>query len=224
MTHPIASSSSSSPYRCEDVARLSADYAAGAVSAHDAEQLEQHAAECVRCEAQLMLLTSSPAHDVVAQFAPPVPPTLRDATLMAVASSRTSRVHTSRVHTLRWRVVVGAVTTAAAVIVIMVARREPSASSTVGISSAGSATSAATTAAVNAATVSTGSVGASMLRVAEHLAHEQARAEFVALDAAAAELDAALARTPADMDLRVYRAAVQARRNELAQRVRDVTL
>ena len=63
-----------------------------------------------------------------------------------------------------------------------------------------------------------------MLRAAEQFAQEQSRAEFVVLDAAAKELDAALARTPADAELRAYRAAVQARRSELAQRVRDVTL
>ena len=198
---------------------MGVDYAAGAVSAHDAERLEQHAAMCAPCEARLLLLTSSSAHDVVTHFAPPVPTALRDATLTAVASARSSRARTTR-----WRAVVGAVTAAAAVIAVMVARREPSASSTVATSPAASATSAATTPAGGAAAASPGSVGASMLRVAEHLAEEQSRAEFVALDAAAAELDAALAQTPADMDLRVYRAAVQARRNELAQRVRDVTL
>jgi hypothetical protein len=61
------------------------------------------------------------------------------------------------------------------------------------------------------------------MRTALQLANREASPEFAALAAAAAELDAALAVSPDDTELRIFRAALEARRDELAQRIRSVT-
>lgn len=65
--------------------------------------------------------------------------------------------------------------------------------------------------------------GSAPMRTALQLASREASPEFAALDAAADELDAALARDPDDAELRAFRAALDARRDELAQRIRSVT-
>lgn len=65
--------------------------------------------------------------------------------------------------------------------------------------------------------------GSAPMRTALQLASREASPEFAALDAAADELDAALARHPDDAELRAFRAALDARRDELTQRIRSVT-
>ena len=66
-------------------------------------------------------------------------------------------------------------------------------------------------------------VSSAPMRTALQLASREASPEFAVLDAAAEELDAALARTPDDAELRAFRAALDARRDELTQRIRSVT-
>ncbi len=65
--------------------------------------------------------------------------------------------------------------------------------------------------------------GSAPMRTALQLASREASPEFAALDAAADELDAALARHPDDSELRAFRATLEARRDELAQRIKSVT-
>lgn len=65
--------------------------------------------------------------------------------------------------------------------------------------------------------------GSAPMRTALQLASREALPEFAVLDAAADELDAALARHPEDAELRAFRAALDARRDELTQRIRSVT-
>jgi len=66
-------------------------------------------------------------------------------------------------------------------------------------------------------------VSSAPMRTALQLASREASPEFAVLDAAAEELDAALARTPDDAELRAFRASLDARRDELTQRIRSVT-
>ncbi|WP_291156851.1 hypothetical protein [Gemmatimonas sp. UBA7669] len=65
--------------------------------------------------------------------------------------------------------------------------------------------------------------GSAPMRTALQLASREASPEFAALDAAANELDAELARHPEDAELRAFRATLDARREELTQRIRSVT-
>ena len=119
-----SSSPSSTSPACVDVDRLAADYMAGVVSVHDAEHIEQHAASCARCEARLLLLTTTSARAVATHFAPPVPATLRSETLTAVATAGAARGRA-----MRWRVVGTTISAAAAVIAVMFARGTPTVSS-----------------------------------------------------------------------------------------------
>jgi hypothetical protein len=66
-------------------------------------------------------------------------------------------------------------------------------------------------------------VNSASMRTALTLASREASPEFAVLDAAALELDDALRRTPDDAELRRFRAALDARRDELAHRIRSVT-
>ena len=60
-----------------------------------------------------------------------------------------------------------------------------------------------------------------MQRVSAQLAAERAQAEFRELDAAATEIESALAGSPADAELRAYLSSVRARRDELSRRVKE---
>lgn len=66
-------------------------------------------------------------------------------------------------------------------------------------------------------------VNSASMRTALTLASREASPEFEVLDAAALELDDALRRTPDDAELHRFRAALDARRDELAHRIRSVT-
>ncbi|MCC6243271.1 MAG: zf-HC2 domain-containing protein [Gemmatimonadaceae bacterium] len=217
---------------CAQLDRLLSAYVANTLDERASSQLEQHAASCARCEAQLLLRTSAPARALADAFAPAVPASLRDDTLAAVAAARDARARQLG-RRMRWRIAMTTVTAIAAVVIVMVTRRAPRASTMVAGERAPELATAqaprvaedvAAPSAMSPTSVSTESVAAAMLRVAEQLADEQSRAEFLVLDAAAAELEQALARTPGDVELRAYRSAVQARRDELSRRVRDVTL
>lgn len=132
-----------------------------------------------------------------------------------------------RQHRQRWAFV--ASLAAAAVLVVSVVLREaprstsgnPSAASAIGPSVASDPARVATP--DEAMLAGLDAAGSAPMRTALQLASREASPEFAALDAAADELDAALARDPDDAELRAFRAALDARRDELAQRIRSVT-
>jgi hypothetical protein len=197
---------------CDELTRLLPAYLQGALPEREARALEQHAATCDVCEPRLEAATR-----LELSFAPPLPASLRDNTLRAVQSSAASTPHrpTSRraaqASASRWRFMAGLTTlAAAAVLLIVVTRRAP-----VSVRSGDSA-----------ATVvldEQGLVANSMQAAAGRIADAGARAEFAQLDAAAREVEAALAAAPDDADLRAYARAVRARRDELARRVKEAS-
>lgn len=190
-----------------------AAYLAGVLREAEAEQHEAHAAVCARCEAQLEAATRVP----VASFAPVLPPALRASTLAAVSSARAPRAGGAMHRALtRWGVAGGAMLAAAAALV-MVVRRD--------------AVPPAADAVVDVAIVDSNRIPGMdddlalrpSMRRAAHVAGEPARAEFQQLDAAAAELEAALVAAPDDRDLRDGLASVRARRDELSRRVKEAS-
>jgi hypothetical protein len=132
-----------------------------------------------------------------------------------------------RHHRRRWAF--AASLAAAAVLVMSVMLRHDASDGT-----GGSLSSATTGPSVAAGTASDATLADSLLgafdtahsapmRTALQLASREASPEFAALDAAASELDTALAQNPDDPELRAFRAALDARRDELAQRIKRVT-
>lgn len=178
---------------CEEFTRLEADYLAGRASAHEALALEAHASECARCGARLEAATRRD----VASFAPPLPPELRASTLAAVQRRKETRRSSSR-----WRL--GGIAAAAAVTAMVLINapnaREASPTPMIAVTSD---TDLATTPST--------------------LATMKSRSEFEALDDAAREIESALANAPQDPELRDFLAAINARRAELEQRVKDAS-
>lgn len=199
MTHPITMS-------CDDLDRALPDYLAGALSEREALALERHAASCARCEARLDAATRRP---VSLELPDALRDGLRKDTLRAVASSRTAR---SASRTWMWA---GGVTTMAAAALVFIVMRGT-------IPSDGSPGAVDSARGPDAVFADMDEVPA-RARVAARLADQEARSEFAALDAAAREIEAALAAAPADRELRAYLSSVRARRDELARRVKAAT-
>ncbi len=177
---------------CRDVDAQLAMYMAGTLSDDAARQLEQHAATCATCEAAL----DSATRRTAVVFTPALPPTLRDATLAAVATR--SRTRRARVMALRGTAMLAA---AAMLVVWLVPRGGPEVPSSVVTSSADTMAQAPLDAA--------------------DLAAARATSEFDALDAATREIRAALEASPSDAQLQAFLASVTAQRAELMRRVRD---
>lgn len=189
------------PITCAVVQEQMGAYLANQLDETLALALEAHAATCADCEHRLDQATRLPA----LAFAPEPPVALREATRAAVQAARDTRdsavsgpyVGTSQ----RWSLLVGAAALASAAVLVVQVSRAPS------------DTEASVAEAVAVALVPT----------AQRLADGPAAAEFAAIDAAARELDVALASAPDDAELRQYRASVRARRDELARRVQEAT-
>ena len=184
---------------CQEFERHAPAYLAGALSEADAREVEAHAASCAACEA---LLDSRTRRDLSA-FAPALPPELRMQTLAAVRARSTARSAARR-----WWA--GGIAAAAAVVVLTlgVVRSVTHRSSDLAdVAPAGAAVAVVDGPAATAAT----------------LAVRSSRGEFAALDEAARELEAALAATPDDAELRAFLASVTARRAELERQVKDAS-
>lgn len=213
----LTTSDTTLPMDCAAFDARHAAYLAGMLSEVEAEQHEAHAAECARCEAMLEASTRVS----VASFAPPLPAELRAATLTAVSAARAPRAGRAMQRAWqRWGVAGGTLLAAAAVLTIVVVRRD--------VFTGALARDGGTQGGTQVATVDTSALPddptmRASLRRAAHLAGEPAREEFLQLDAAAAELEAALMSTPDDRDLRDGLAAVRARRDELSRRVKEAS-
>jgi len=130
-----------------------------------------------------------------------------------------------RAHTLRRRWAFGASLAAAAVLLVSVVLRRPPAGPAhmVGSTASPITDTTGTAADLPSNLPDPADLRSAPMRTALQLARREASPEFAVLDAAAEELDAALARTPDDAELRAFRAALEARRDELTQRIRNVT-
>lgn len=178
---------------CEEFGRIEARYLAGVASQSEALVFETHASECPSCGLRLDALTRRD----VGSFAPPLPPELRASTLAAVQRRRQSRGRA-----FRWQL--GGIAAAAAIAAIMLnapAWREDAASTpTIAMAS-----------------------DADLATTPSNLATRKSQGEFEALDQAAREIESALAVAPDDAELRQFLAAINARRAELEQRVKDAS-
>ncbi len=200
-----------------------ADYLAGLLPVDVAVALETHAAQCPACEARFEAATRR-----ALSFVPELPPDLRDPTLRAVATRRSGAVSaaTSDVgRSVRWRAGGGMAALAAAAVLIVfvltrIDRRGPAAGGGRFLDTAQVATVTADSL-VTAARRMDGEIGP--MQAASRIAETQARAEFAELDAAARELEAALAASPTDRELRGFLSTVHARRDELSRRVKEAT-
>ncbi len=225
---------------CADFDAQLRDYLAGALSATEARRVEAHASVCNLCEARLEQATR---RDVV--YEPTLPAHVREATLRAIAprpvlhrdtpheaqvAPTSTDVHAGPLATqghgaartphgvpavtsrLRWA---GGVllAVAATVLVFITQRQDPS--SAPGASGPVSTVAADTPRAVDPAMTA--------MQAVASFAEAEARPEFVALDAAARELEAALAAAPGDRELRAFLTAVRSRRDELSRRVKEAT-
>jgi hypothetical protein len=189
------------PYDCAALDQSLDRYLAGGLAEQDALALEEHAAGCAACGAALEAATR---RDWC--FAPAVPEALRHTTLDAVERKAAQmRTRSSRNHRIIGYVT-GLSSLAAAVLIAVLLRSSSSAPSADGNV---------------ASTESLSAEGAGVVAVVERIAGETAKSEFIALDAAAAELSAALTRAPEDLELLEYLAAIRARRNELQRRVAE---
>ena len=189
---------------CPQFDQQLAAYLAGELSEHDARALEAHASACDACEHRLEAATTVTAWS----FAPPVPPGLRDDTLRAVRERRAQAVTSSRERRRWFGAFTGLAAAALLAIAVFSSRRTPVAA-------------ADTTLAV---ALPDGRDTAMQLMADVLSADSEARTEFAALDAAAAELRSAMEGAPNDPELRAFLAAVTDRRAELAQRVKDASL
>jgi acyl-CoA synthetase (NDP forming) len=160
-------------------------------------------------QAVLERIARSPRQDTVVPLAVPTPATSQ----------------AQRARSLRQRWAFAASLAAAAVLVVSVALRRDTERPAQVAGNTTSPTNDTTRTAVRAPSElpDLANVSSAPMRTALQLASREASPEFAVLDAAAEELDAALARTPDDAELRAFRAALDARRDELAQRVRSVT-
>jgi Putative zinc-finger len=210
-----------SPTPCADFERQLPDYQAGRLSDADARHVEAHAASCETCEPRLDAITRR-----AFEFAPPLPPTLRDQTLQAVQTRRSFTVERGtgvpRRQPRRWGAIGGlAGLAAAAALAVFVINRGTGLPGFTRLADSGAADSPiADTPATTTARIE--DVG--MMQSAAQFAESQARSEFVELDAAAREIEAALAATPTDRELRTFLSTVRARRDELSRRVKEATL
>jgi hypothetical protein len=207
------------PTPCADFERQLPDYLAGRLSDADARQVEAHAASCETCEPRLDAMTR---REFV--YAPPLPPTLRDQTLQAVHTRRSLTVEGgSRAPThqpRRWGAIGGLMgLAAAAVFAVFAINRDHDVPGAPSPADTGTVAVADTP---NSTPARIEDVG--MMQSAAQFAESQARSEFVELDAAAREIEAALAATPTDRELRTFLSTVRARRDELSRRVKEATL
>lgn len=204
---------------CADFERRLPDYLAGRLSDADARQVEAHAASCETCEPRLDAMTR---REFV--YAPPLPPTLRDQTLQAVQARRSLTVQRGSGAPIqmprRWGAIGGLMgLAAAAVLAVFAINGDDDVPSAPGSADTGMVAVAATPATAPARIEDVG-----MMQSAAQFAESQARSEFVELDVAAREIEAALAATPTDRELRTYLSTVRARRDELSRRVKEATL
>ena len=176
---------------CDEFQTRLASYRDGTLGDDGCQALEWHAATCATCESLLQGATAGE----LPRFAPPLPAELRAPVLQAVlARKRRSRA------TLLARA--SAVVGIAALTAFMLRPTLKQAQLVVADSSS-----------VTAANLAPGG---------EHSpADERAESEFTALDAAARELQSAIARSPGDAQLNAFLQSVTARRAELRQRVKD---
>lgn len=188
-------------------------YLAGTMADADAWRFEWHAAHCETCEARLAMgePAVTPADALIAALKPTAAEqaAMRADLLGVIAlSPRKLTARSARRSSLRWMAPLGL--TAAAALTFMLVNRDPT--STEAIAPPGSAFDPAFADDRSAPIVT-----------AMQLASNQAAPEFAALDAAADELDVAIASAPNDRELRAFRSSLDARREELAQRVKSVS-
>lgn len=199
------------PMTCAALEQELPAYLRGELSDVRVEQLEQHAAGCAHCEVRLEQVTRLTQPLVV-----PAPDDLRRAVLQEVQAQRMARTTTLMAGPWRRRAWV-ATCAVAATVAIMIARRDFTGSD-IG-------TGAVDTIALGPSAAPTSddvlTQASGMQRVSAQLAAERAQAEFRELDAAATEIESALAGSPADAELRAYLSSVRARRDELSRRVKE---
>lgn len=214
---------------CVEVDAALPDYLAGRLDETAAEAVETHAASCARCEA-LLERGSREALDAVASvaaFAPPLPPTLRAETMAAVARATPPGGRATARAWRRWGGAGSALLAAAAVLVVVVrvhgtdAGALPDALSGTASRATARLADGAGQVVADSGPVANEPLMAPVMRRAARLAGEPAQGEFQALDAAAAELEAALEAAPDDATLRDGLASVRARRAELTRQVRE---
>lgn len=186
-------------------------YLRGELSDARAGELEAHAAGCTECEVRLEQATRL-GHPLTV----PAPDDLRGAVLHAVQAQGSWRATT--VLAGPWRRRAGVATLAvAATLAIIVARRE--------FMDGGASTRVVDTIALGPSTAPSSDAAPSqasgMQQLSAQLAAQRAQAEFRELDAAAREIESALAGSPADVELRAYLSSVRARRDELSRRVKE---
>jgi anti-sigma factor RsiW len=205
---------------CELFERQLPDYLAGGLSDAEARLVEAHAASCDGCERRLDAATRREF-----SYAPPLPAAVRDQTLQAVEARRTRTALDNRHPTVarprRW-VAAGGFTVLAAAAVLAVVVISRGADYMPG--AAGSRDSGVVAVADAPTSTIAGIDDVGMMQSASQMAESQARSEFVALDEAAREIEAALAAAPTDRELRTFLSTVRARRDELSRRVKEATL
>lgn len=190
---------------CDEVdAQLDA-YLTNALDSASAEAIEHHVSSCVRCEARLEAATRLDT----ASFAPPLPVTVRERTLVAVANAaRVAPAAASPLATWSRRAAGVAAIAALALVYVKSSREAP-------------ATAPDSVASISIGTPSNAIENDAASSGARTMAREQAASEFRSLDAAAQELEAVLRATPSDPDVQAYLDAVKARRAELADKVAE---
>ncbi|MBL0937787.1 MAG: zf-HC2 domain-containing protein [Gemmatimonadaceae bacterium] len=197
---------------CDEFAALLPAYLAGVTADADAWRLEWHAAHCVECEtrlAQSVPVVASP-DALLAALKPTAAEhaAMRATVLNAVAAANKQTTRSERRGALRWLAPVGLA--AAAALTFMLVNRDPSSTEP-------------TTPPDIASRPEFADDRPAPIVTAMQLANAQAAPEFAALDAAADELDAAIASAPNDRELRAFRSSLDARREELAQRIKSVS-
>lgn len=210
---------------CADVERLLDQYHSGKLDDATSARLEQHASTCSVCEARVELVMRASSNRAVealrargeraqlpAGARAHVMETIRTGVQPALISEQTDILATRKRQTRRslsrWGGALATLTAAAAVLMISTRKEAQPIVNATG--------SAATTPALE-----TSEKGPTA--TAARLADDEARSEFVELDVASKELEAELAKTPDDRDLRAYLSTVRARRDELQRRVKDAT-
>jgi hypothetical protein len=211
-------------FQCDDFDRACSEYLAGQASERLVQRVEFHASHCARCE---LLLDNATRQAVV--FSPTLAPEVRESVMRSIVSvpalsivrdgkSKNATPPQAQRSRPVARIVLPLLAVAAALAVVVVsARDEPTESSATAVAADSTEEIAPIT-----APLLDHDVG--FVYTAARVASAQAQAEFAALDDAAQELEAALAQTPNDRELRAFLASVRARRDELTRRVREATL
>ncbi len=210
-------------FQCDDFDRVCSEYLAGQASARVVQRVEFHASHCARCE---VALDNATRRDFV--FSPALPPELRESVRRSIASTPAlsivrddaSETATPPQTQRSWsvaRVVLPVLAVAAALAIVVVSARDEPTDSRATVVAADSRDNIAP---ITSPTLDN-DIG--FVYTAARVASAQAQAEFAALDDAAQELEAALANTPNDRELRAFLASVRARRDELTRRVREAT-